>query len=65
MLIELNVAVWASIIPALLVADHSKILRFSWLHGLGKNSKEDLRRATHENLANGFEMRISGLDLLR
>ncbi len=29
-----------------------------------KSSKEDFRRATHENLANGFEMRISGLYLL-
>ena len=30
-----------------------------------ENSKENLRRVTHENLANGFEMRISGLNLLR
>ena len=39
MLIALNVAVWASIIPALLVADQSKIMRFSRLHGLGEKLK--------------------------
>ena len=39
MLIALNVAVRASVIPALLVAYHSKIMRFSRLHGLGGKLK--------------------------